>query len=397
MFDSIEEAITDLQKGKVVIVVDDEDRENEGDFIGLADLVTPEMINVMAKFGRGLICVPITEEKAKQLELKLMTDQPTEGHGTAFTISIDHYSTHTGISAFERAKTIEAMVKTEAVAQDFVQPGHIFPLIAKNGGVLQRKGHTEAAVDLARLAGYSPAGVICEIMKDDGTMARTPDLQLIAKKLDLKLITIQDLVDYREQQEPLIIRETEINLPTEYGHFRLVGYSEKVTGQEHLALIKGDLHTDEPILARIHSECLTGDILGSYRCDCGPQLHAALKQIEKEGRGILLYMRQEGRGIGLINKLKAYNLQEQGFDTVEANEKLGFAADLRDYRLSAEMLKDLNVQNVRLLTNNPKKIAGLEERGLNISERVPIQMPLKEENRQYLETKKDKLGHLFIF
>lgn len=397
MFDSIEEAITDLQKGKVVIVVDDEDRENEGDFIGLADLVTPEMINVMAKFGRGLICVPITEEKAKQLELKLMTDQPTEGHGTAFTISIDHYSTHTGISAFERAKTIEAMVKTEAVAQDFVQPGHIFPLIAKNGGVLQRKGHTEAAVDLARLAGYSPAGVICEIMKDDGTMARTPDLQLIAKELDLKLITIQDLVDYREQQEPLIIRETEINLPTEYGHFRLVGYSEKVTGQEHLALIKGDLHTDEPILARIHSECLTGDILGSYRCDCGPQLHAALKQIEKEGRGILLYMRQEGRGIGLINKLKAYNLQEQGFDTVEANEKLGFAADLRDYRLSAEMLKDLNVQNVRLLTNNPKKIAGLEERGLNISERVPIQMPLKEENRQYLETKKDKLGHLFIF
>ncbi len=397
MFDSIEEAITDLQKGKVVIVVDDEDRENEGDFIGLADLVTPEMINAMAKFGRGLICVPITEEKAQQLELKLMTDQPTEGYGTAFTISIDHCSTHTGISAFERAKTIKAMVKTEAVAQDFVRPGHIFPLIAKNGGVLQRKGHTEAAVDLARLAGYSPAGVICEIMKDDGTMARTPDLQLIAKKLDLKLITIQDLVDYREQQEPLIIRETEINLPTEYGHFRLVGYSEKVTGQEHLALIKGDLHTDEPILARIHSECLTGDILGSYRCDCGPQLHAALKQIEKEGRGILLYMRQEGRGIGLINKLKAYNLQEQGFDTVEANEKLGFAADLRDYRLSAEMLKDLGVQNVRLLTNNPQKIASLENYGIKMIERVPIQMPLKEENRHYLQTKKDKLGHLFIF
>ncbi|KRG16045.1 bifunctional 3,4-dihydroxy-2-butanone-4-phosphate synthase/GTP cyclohydrolase II [Lederbergia galactosidilytica] len=397
MFDSIEEAITDLRKGKVVIVVDDEDRENEGDFIGLADLVTPEMINVMAKFGRGLICVPITEEKAQQLELKLMTDQPTEGYGTAFTISIDHGSTHTGISAFERTKTIEAMVKTEAVAQDFVRPGHIFPLIAKNGGVLQRKGHTEAAVDLARLAGYSPAGVICEIMKDDGTMARTPDLQLMAKEMGLKLITIQDLVDYREQQESFIIRETEINLPTEYGHFRLVGYSEKLTGQEHLALIKGDLHTDEPILTRIHSECLTGDILGSYRCDCGPQLHAALKQIEKEGRGILLYMRQEGRGIGLINKLKAYNLQEQGFDTVEANEKLGFAADLRDYRLSAEILKDLNVQNVRLLTNNPKKIAGLEEHGLNISERVPIQMPLKEENRQYLQTKKEKLGHLFIF
>ncbi|MBO0992413.1 bifunctional 3,4-dihydroxy-2-butanone-4-phosphate synthase/GTP cyclohydrolase II [Bacillus sp. SD088] len=397
MFDSIEDAISDLQKGKVVIVVDDEDRENEGDFIGLADLVTPEMINVMAKFGRGLICVPIIEEKAQQLELKLMTDQPTEGYGTAFTISIDHCSTRTGISAFERAKTIEAMMKKEAGAQDFVRPGHIFPLIAKNGGVLQRKGHTEAAVDLAKLAGHSPAGVICEIMNDDGTMARTPDLQLIAKELDLKLITIQDLVDYREQQESLIIRETEINLPTEYGHFRLVGYSEKITGQEHLALIKGDLHTDEPILARIHSECLTGDILGSHRCDCGPQLHAALEQIEKEGRGILLYMRQEGRGIGLINKLKAYNLQEQGFDTVEANEKLGFAADLRDYRLSAEILKELGVQNIRLLTNNPKKIASIEDCGVKIIERVPIQMPIKEENRRYLQTKKEKLGHLFIF
>lgn len=397
MFDSIKEAITDLQKGKVVIVVDDEDRENEGDFIGLADLVTPEMINIMAKYGRGLICVPITEEKAQQLELELMTDQPTEGYGTAFTISIDHCSTHTGISAFERAKTIEAMVKTDTAAQDFVRPGHIFPLIAKNGGVLHRKGHTEAAVDLARLAGHSPAGVICEIMKDDGTMARTPDLQLMAKELDLKLITIQDLVDYREQQESLITREIEINLPTEYGHFRLVGYSEKITGQEHLALIKGDLHTNEPVLARVHSECLTGDILGSCRCDCGPQLQAALEQIEKEGRGILLYMRQEGRGIGLINKLKAYKLQEQGYDTVEANEKLGFAADLRDYRLSAEILKELGVQNIRLLTNNPKKIESLEDCGVKIIERVPIQMPIKEDNRRYLQTKKEKLGHLFIF
>ncbi len=395
MYASVENAIEELKKGKAIIVVDDEQRENEGDFIALGEFATPEMINFMATEGKGLICVPITEEKAEQLELPLMTAQNTDSHGTAFTISIDHSSSHTGISAFERSETVQKMMETSAMAKDFKKPGHIFPLIAQTGGVLKRAGHTEAAVDLARLAGSEPVGVICEIMNSDGTMARGPQLKDIAEKFDLVILTIKELIAYRRQKEQLIEKVVEISLPTDFGLFRAVTFTEVLTGQEHIALVKGEVKGKSDVLVRVHSECLTGDVFGSFRCDCGPQLHAAMAQIETEGQGVLLYMRQEGRGIGLVNKMKAYKLQEEGYDTVQANEKLGFAPDLRDYGIGAQILRDLGLSSIRLLTNNPRKIAGIEGHGLKVTDRMPIQMPVREENALYMQVKKEKMGHLF--
>jgi 3,4-dihydroxy 2-butanone 4-phosphate synthase / GTP cyclohydrolase II len=394
-FDTIESAIADIRQGKAVIVVDDEDRENEGDFVTAARNATPEMVNFMAMHGRGLICAPLTEERCEELELELMVRDNTALHETPFTVSVDlkGHGTSTGISASDRSKTMLALIDPAMKAADFARPGHIFPLKARKGGVLRRTGHTEAAVDLARMAGFEPSGLIVEIMNADGSMARLPELQEIALRFSLKLISIEDLVAYRMRTERIIEREVDVKLPTVYGDFALSAYKQTTTGEEHLALVKGTWEPNEPILVRVHSSCVTGDIFGSCRCDCGPQLHRAMEMIEAAGKGVIVYMQQEGRGIGLLNKLKAYKLQEEGADTVEANLMLGFDMDTRDYGVGAQILHDLGVRKMRLLTNNPRKRTGLVGYGLEIVENVAIEIEANAHNERYLRTKKEKLGH----
>lgn len=396
-FDSVEDAVREIQNGRLVIVVDDEARENEGDFVGAAELVTPELVNFMATRGRGLICAPITHDRAVELDLDLMVDTNTALYETPFTISVDYrIGTTTGISASDRARTIRALADPRTRPTDLGRPGHVFPLRAQKGGVLRRAGHTEASVDLARMAGLSPAGVLVEIMNEDGTMARVPELFDLARKYDMRIITIKDLIAYRMRTEKLIRRVVSIDLPTRFGDFHLTAFEERLTGEVHLALTKGEWEEGEPVLVRVHSQCITGDIFGSKRCDCGDQLAAAMIQVEKEGQGVVLYMKQEGRGIGLLNKLRAYELQERGMDTVEANEALGFKMDHRDYGIGAQILVDLGVRKLRLMTNNPTKRVGLGGYGLEIVERVPIEVAPNEVNEHYLRTKRDRMGHLIL-
>lgn len=395
---TIEEAIEDIKNGKVIIVVDDEDRENEGDFICAAECITPEIVNFMATHGRGLICAPLIEDRCVELNLELMVGHNTAAFETPFTVSVDLIGNGctTGISAHDRFKTIRALIDPETKPEDLGKPGHIFPLKAKRGGVLRRTGHTEAAIDFARLAGFKPAGVLVEIMNEDGSMARVPDLIKVAERFNLKLVSIKDLIEYRIKKESLIKRAVEVDMPTSYGHFKLIAFDQINTNEVHMALVKGTWEKDEPVLVRVHSSCVTGDIFGSCRCDCGSQLHKAMEMVDREGKGVVLYMKQEGRGIGLLNKLKAYKLQEQGLDTVEANLSLGFDMDERDYGVGAQIIRNLGISKIRLITNNPKKRVGLMGYGLEIVDNIPIEIIPNPYNEKYLMTKRDKLGHTIL-